>query len=189
MRDPNQKMRFNDLELSLMKTIFADNDDLLYAVRKVLLQFELSEKEKSLLARSLTPSTLKLLRKIFLPTLDPDSPLFQLTSPYIGLATELKQGPELAWPYIRAKDLEMEYLEQQLSVLENFKAPQKPKIILKNLTNPKEYTTEDRWVNLEAWNHLLSYIDSNLQQIKFLAGMKAETVEQTKARLAKNSNK
>jgi hypothetical protein len=48
---------------------------------------------------------------------------------------------------------------------------------------------EKIWANIMARNFLLSFTDTHIQQIMFLAGLKEETVEETKARLMKDSNK
>ena len=58
-----------------------------------------------------------------------------------------------------------------------------------NLNDLAILTDENVFVNITARNYLLSYIDSNCKQLEFLAGTKEETVDQTVARLQKNSAK
>lgn len=191
MRDKDQKMRFNNAELGQVKALFADNEDLLYAIRKVLLQARLTEKEEVMVRSAVTKKTFPLIKKFFLPDIDPDAPIFQLTDMYLGLGADIKSlSPEGAWPFIRAKELEIEYISQQLAVLEDMTSEVKPKVVLADLTKvTKTSDSEDIWVNINARNFLLSFIDSNVQQIKLLAGSKDETVEQTKERLRKDSTK
>jgi hypothetical protein len=50
-------------------------------------------------------------------------------------------------------------------------------------------SAEDIAVDLKAMNLLMSHIERQLQVIKILAGTKEESVEQTKARLLKDSAK
>lgn len=188
MRDPKQKMRFTDAELSLVKGLFAGNDDLLSIIRKVMLQFELSEQEEVTLRGAINEKTFPLIKKFFLPDLDPDAPLFQLADMVIGL--DIKElSPDGAWPYIKAKELEMDYIDQQLKVLKGEEVD--VKIKLKDLADLRvnKPSREAKYIEVTARNFLLSFVDSNIQQIKFLAGLKEETVEETKARLEKNSNK
>jgi hypothetical protein len=45
------------------------------------------------------------------------------------------------------------------------------------------------FINIQARNYLLSYIDSFVNDLRNLAGQKDETIEQTKQRLAKDSTK
>lgn len=190
MRDPNQKMRFTDNELSMIKGLFADNEDLLFLIRKVLLQFPLSEHEEITLKKTMNDWTFDLLKKFFLPDLDPDAPLFQLTDMYIGLQGDLKSGVEASWAPIRAKELEIKYIAQQLEALKDITEAKAPSIVLKDLVKVKTRPSkEDVWVNITARNYILSFVDTNLQQIKYLAGRKEETVEETKDRLMKDSAK
>lgn len=183
-------MRFNDQELSLMKGLFAGNDDLLYVIRKVMLQFELTQAEREMLASTINEVNYALLHKVFLPTLDGDAPLFQMTDMVLGLNQDIKQlDADMAWPQFKAKEIEIEYIAQQLR---SFVSPnQKPKIVLSDLADlslPKT-SREQLLINVMSRNYILSFIDSNIAQMKFLAGLKDETVEDTKARLEKNSNK
>lgn len=50
-------------------------------------------------------------------------------------------------------------------------------------------SAEDALINLKARNFIINHIEGCLNQLKFLAGLKSETVEQTKERLMKNSTK
>lgn len=190
MKNPKQKMRFTDSELSLIKGLFADNDELLYVIRKVMCQFPLTDTERELLKGSMNENTLFILKKFFLPELDPDAPLFQMTALPVALGADIKTlSPDGAWPYIKAKELEMQYLEQQLNQLKDDNSTVKIKLNdLIDLGGTKA-RREETYIAITAWNYLLSFIDSNIQQIKFLAGMKEETIEETKARLERDSTK
>lgn len=189
-RQTDQKMRFSDVELALIKGLFAGNEDLLFAIRKVMLQFELTESEQEMLRATINEVNYALLHKIFLPTLDGDAPFFQMTDMILGITQDIKAlDPEMAWPHIKAKELEIAYIDQQLKVLQNPKASQKIKLAdLANLEATKTQR-EQVYINITARNYLLSFVDSNIAQVKFLAGLKDESVEDTKARLEKNSSK
>ena len=192
MRDKDQKIRFTDSDMNLIKALFGDDAEIVYVIRKVLLQFELSTVEKMSLEKMINDKTKVLLTRFFLPYLESDAPLFQMTNLILGLGSDTKSlDPISAWPHIQAKKLEIEYLEQQLKVL--FGGTDKPKILLADLGGLSGYSEEKHaegaWVNVTAWNFILSYIDSNLAQMKVLAGLKSETVEQTKLRLGRDSTK
>ncbi len=183
-------MRFDDAELSLVKGLFADNDDLLFAVRKVMLQFPLSEAEEISVKKQITDEAFKLLSKFFLPELDPDAPLFQLVDMQLGLQNDMKTlGIDAMIPQLAAKDIEMRYIAQQLEQLEDVTRGRTPLIKLSLLAQLGTEDKEEEYINILARNYILSYVDSNLQQIKMLAGEKKETVQQTIDRLQKNSNK
>lgn len=106
-----QQMRITDLELQLIKSTFAGNEELLM-----------------------------LLRKIFLPELDPAIPL--------GQNIDL-------WMTLKIEDLD----------------------------------PEQALINLKARNTVIQHIEQQLLSLKLLAGMKEESVEETKKRLQQDSSK
>ena len=55
--------------------------------------------------------------------------------------------------------------------------------------NVDNMSPEDALINLKARNTVIGHVEQCLMQIKLLSGMKDETVEETKERLKKNSNK
>lgn len=184
-------MRFSDSELGLFKGLFSDNEEMLFLVRKLMLQFELNQVERQILGKAMTKECYALMRKLFLPQLEADAPMFQLTDMHLGLNTDWKDlTPQSAAPMLLAKELEIDYIAQQLAVLKDLDF-RLEKIKLAELVKRRQKTEEeeDVFARITARNYLLSYIDSNMQQARFLAGLKQETVEQTKQRLAKDSNK
>ena len=104
-------MRITDAELQTIKSLFADNEE-----------------------------GLKVMRKIFLPELDP--------------ATPLGQNLDL-WMTVKIEDM----------------------------------SPEQAVINIKARNTLITHIEQQLLQLRSLAGLKVETVEETKTRLAGNSSK
>ena len=186
MRQKNQKMRFCDAELELMKRVFSDNEDLLFIIRKVLFQFELSEAESVILKDNLSENVRAVLKKMLAPELDPESPLFQITDLQLGLNMPMgTKGEDEMKPQFEAKQLEIDYLTQQL---ESLNGKVEEKIKFSELTDLKK-DSHEVFVNITARNWLILFIDSSLQQIKFLAGEKNETLEQTMHRLSKDSSK
>ena len=190
MPKKGQTMRFTDAELSLIKGLFADNEALLYAIRKSMLGFILDENEKSLI-KGLSKEAHALIRKTFLPSIDPASPFFQMTDMAMGLNVEIKgMKEEDALPLIEAKALEITYLHQRLQELEGVYSDDNISLaVMGNITSGIARADSNVFVNITARNYLLSYIDSNCKQLEFLAGTKEETVDQTVARLQKNSAK
>lgn len=185
MPKKGQTMRFTDGELSLIKALFADNEALLFAIRKSLLGFVLDDNESALI-KGLSKEAFALIRKTFLPELDPAAPLFQLTDMVMGLNVDMKgQKEEDVLPMIVAKAIEVQYIEEALAKMEGTRSEP----FTYNLSDLAVLTDENAFVNITARNYLLSYIDSNCKQLEFLAGTKDETVEETVARLQKNSAK
>lgn len=178
---------FSKAELSLIKTVFADNDDLIYAVRKVLLQFPLTDEEKVAISK-LSPETRAVLRKRILPEYSEDFPLTQVADLYFTLTDDMKRLSVADMePLFAAKDLESDYLSQQFKVLEDLETEQPIQIRdMRSLKGKNAYT---QMVDLTAHNFLIGYIDSMMNYIRMLAGAKDETPEEQEERLKRDSTK
>lgn len=180
-----QKMRFSNKELELLKNTFAEDDTVLKVLRKVFLQIDLSESEDILAKELIRGDVLDLMYKIFLPTIDGDAPLHQIVDLWLTLKLDDKD-PDLAYPHIKARELLINYFKQQMGVLQNSrnKSPLKLDDAMK-LTGDRELD----FVNLVARSTIVSHVEQQLMQIKILAGKKNETVEETLDRNLKNSTK
>lgn len=183
---------FSKDELSLLKNTFADNDTLLYTIRKVFLQFPLTETEKGLIKMAVTPAVYDVLKKRILPDIAPTFPIGQLPSILTTLTNDLKvKNPEEMARQFEAKQLEIDYLAQQFAVLKDLDAPQPIKLAGMGtiLPNTDDLDTIDtNFVRMTAYLFLLGYIDPSLAMIKSLAGGKEETPEEQKKRLTRDSS-
>lgn len=181
-------MRYSDTELDLMKTMFSDNDELLNALRKVFLQMPLTPGDKQWIENIQgKPAVLALVRKQFLPTLDPNAPRHQLMDMWMTLKLEDKT-PMQAWPEIKARELIIEYMVLQLDFLEgNGKGANDG--FIKFEVSSKPDAEQETYSRLLARNLFISLTELHLGQFSILAGAKTESVAQTKERLAKDSNR
>lgn len=186
--EKDQYFIFSEAELSLIKNTFSDNDELLFAIRNVLLQFPLSDGQKATLSVGLNENVISVLRKRIIPELLPTYPLGQLPSILTTLTQELKakDANEMA-PQFLAKLVEIRYLEQQFQRLEGKDIEEVIK--LKDLGELEGKNPDDQYVEMTAYLFLLGYIDPMLGMIKNLAGDKNETPEQQKKRLTRDSSK
>ena len=179
-------MRFSERELALIKNTFADNEDLLKVIRRVMLQMPLSEADEQkleLLRKS--EAVLDLIRKAFLPELEPDAPINQLIDLWMTVKIEDKH-PEESKPFIVARELLIDYLDQQLKVLGGRGTE---KIKFADLTGRKGKKIETVYSNLLARNSMISHTEIQLFQFSVLAGFVDETIEQTMERISKDSSK
>lgn len=189
MPEKNQRFIFNSVELELIKNTFAENDELLYAIRNVLLQFPLTEGQKSLIRSGVTEAVYNVLKKRILPDLSPEFPLTQLPSILTTLTNDLKvkDVDEMGLQFA-AKDLEIAYLEQQFAVLKNVDMVVEPKYVLAEMGQIGE-DKYDTFVGMTAYLFLVGYVDPMLNFIKSIAGAKDETLEQQTERLSRDSSK
>lgn len=190
MRDKNQQFIFNDEELSLIKNTFGDDesDNLLYTVRKVLLQFPLTDVEKGWIKLSITPEVHAVLKKRILPEISEEFPLGQLPSILTTLTEQIKvKDVEEMAPQLEAKQLEMDYLEQQFKALHDPETPQPIELVDMGKIGTKE--KHMAFVHMTAYLFLLGYIDPMLIFIKSIAGQKTESIEDQKQRMTRDSSK
>lgn len=185
-KQKQQKMRYSDAELSVIKATFVDNDELLIAIRKVFLQLDLTTAEKQMI-KSLQdkPDLLAVIRKSFLPEIDGNAPFQQVVDLFMTLKMDDKT-PTQAYPHILAREKLIQYLHEQLRFLEE---GAKPKLSFKELTKIGDKVDEDIYIDLLCRNTIIGHTEMQLQQFIVLAGQSDETVEQTKERLFKNSTK
>jgi len=183
-RNFEQRMRFSDAELLILKYNFAENDELLYTLRKVFLQFELDNEEKNLI-KSLSPEILAIIKKEICPELDPNVPLFQMQDLF-NIVNFQEPDINKIDMEIRSRLIEKEYLEQQFDVLSG---TPNGEIILKELLPDKDKPMAEAIVRLSARNLIVRHVETQLNVFKILAGAKSETVDATKERLMKNSSR
>lgn len=183
-----QTMRISDLELELIKSLFADNEALLFIIRKVFIQADITEEESKLIEQSFkTDEVHKMMRKVFLPEIDTDVPLGQNID--LWMTIDLKdKNPDELFTHLIAREKVIAFIEEGLSRL---KIPVKAgtdKLIKFSIAEEKA-KAEETYINLLARNTVINHVDQQLIQIKLLAGQKTETIEQTKSRLQKDSTK
>lgn len=176
-------MRFSDAELGLMKSIFAEDEATLQALRKVFFEAELSDKDKKHLTKFQSPEAQKLIRKVFIPEIDLDAPVGQMIDLLMTINFSEKT-PEMAHLIIKARHIVIAQLNDKLAELSNSGTGPSYKR-LANLTDD----AEQAYINLTARNSYISHIEAMLAQINMLAGRKDETPEQTVERLQKDSAK
>lgn len=187
MPDKDQVFIFTNQELSLLKNTFADNDILLFTIRKVLLQFPLTDPEKNLIKMSCIPELIRIIKKRMLPTISNEFPLGQLPSLTTTVTEKLKtHTPAEMKPHFDALRTEIAYLTQQFAVLEG--STEQP-IKLSELASLEGKNEEEIFSDTSAYLFLLGYIDPALQMLKVIAGEKTETIEEQTKRMTRDSSK
>lgn len=192
MPEENQQFIFNTEELSLLKNTFAENSPLLYAVRKVFLQFELTDGDKVSLKQAITPEVFACLKKRILPDLSPEYPLGQIPSLLTTLTDQIKVKDENEMSaQFEAKELEQAYLQQCFETLQGVvddkEVDQTIKLVELGTLAGKD--SRQKYIDITAYLFILGYVDPMLGMVKAIAGEKEETPEEQTKRLTRNSNK
>lgn len=174
-------MRFDDKELLLIKSTFAENDGLLKQIRKHFLQEETSKE-----VMGLSKDAKAVLRKAFLPTIDTDAPIHQVVD--LWLTLDLKEkSPEQLQEHAFVRQKLIKYLDDRLTVLEGKKVKDEIDFNTLNIIDGK--SALDVFINLNVRSILLMHVEQQLSQLEILGGTKEETPEQMKKRLLQDSAK
>lgn len=174
-----QKMRYTPEELGIIKNTFAEDESVLIALRKKMLDFPLSEVEQNLV--NFNENTQKVINKTFNPQIDPEAPIHQVID--LWMTVDFKEKtPEQARILFKARDLVLKYIQERLD-------GKKPKISFKSLNYSDKNDDETNLVKQTARNTILGHVEQQLNQLQFLAGQKDETVEELMERLNKDSAK
>lgn len=171
-------MRYNERELGLIKSLFAENEQALMALRKKMHGAVLSEVEKNL--TTYNEDSMAVISKTFLPQIDLEAPINQVID--LWMTVEVKEKtPAEAKIALKARELVIDYVSKRLDG--------KKARSLDSLTYSDKKDDETNLVEMIARNTILGHIEQQLNQLNFLAGQKEETIDQLMKRLEKNSSK
>jgi len=178
-----RQSRYTDKELELINNTFLDNAVFVKALRKQLIQQPMSDVEKNMVESTVKGDVAKVVRKIFIPELDGDVSLTNLTDVHY-VATE-DRSPEAIYFDIQVNRKKFEFLEQQLKAIEGGDE----KIQLDDFVNIEGIELFEVCVNYAVRTKVLGHVESNLNLAIVLAGQKKETAEEILKRLNADSAK
>ena len=180
--------RFSNQELSLISNTFLDNLELIMALRKHFLQGNLLAIESIDLEKFAKNQELMLvIRKMFLPEIDPEVPLFQTADLWLNIDTKNKPL-DMAYLEMKSRQIVVDYLEQQFRELEDDGT--KIKIKFRDLIYNSKKRPEDAFVEMDARNFLITFIDRHLQELLILAVQhKTPDAEEEAKKRLQDSNK
>lgn len=183
-----QTMRYSDDELRMIKSNFAENESLLLLMRKAMFQFPMTAEERELLANQFSSEEInKLMRKTFLPEIQDDIPLGQSIDLWMTVEMRDKDPQRVMVDLLVRKRL-IERLETGLECLKGV-VPVDFDPVVKYSPNIVMSESYDEYVKVNSRNTYISHIEQQLIQLKLLAGLKEETIEESKERLKKDSAK
>jgi hypothetical protein len=184
--EKQKQMRFNDVELGLIKNTFSDNEVLLKSLRKFFLELPMSELEE-LSVKNMSKEVKAVVRKTFLPELEGDAPFHQVIDLWMTLEIKGKDVDTVYTEALAREEL-IDYLNGKLLELEGV-LPAKEEIDFSDYVKIDNKDPLEVYIGLTVRNTMLAHVEMQLNQFQVLAGQKDETVEETKERLFKNSSK
>ncbi len=184
--EKQKQMRFNDVELGLIKNTFVENEALLKAIRKFFLELPMSEQEE-LLVRNMSKEVKAVVRKTFLPELEGDAPFHQVIDLWMTLEIKGKDVDTVYTDALAREEL-IKYINGKLLEIEGV-LPETQEIKFSDYVTIDDKDPLEVYIGLTVRNTMLAHVEMQLNQFQVLAGQKDETVEETKERLFKNSSK
>lgn len=172
------KPRITKAEENLLKTVFANRDDLVLTVRNLFFGFDLTDSEKKTITTTFKGTSLRtLMRKIFIPELQKDIPVGQNYD--LWQTQDVKEATEATFPLIvQTKTRLLEMLERSLKRLEDIDSDSV------NLEPQQDLSL------MIARNAYINYVDEQLErQIVMLANRKEESPEERAERIKKDSSR
>lgn len=179
-------MRFTEAELQFINSTFGGNSDLLLIIRKFFLQ-SCSETELKTLSNTMTDETVRVLRKVYFPEIDPNAPVGQTIDFWMTVDFKDKTVEESAIAMETIQTV-IDYLTQRFKALKSGSESYND-IRLKDLVYSKGKDPRKAHIQLGARNTIISQVEMNTNQLAVLSGDKKETPDEIKKRLFKDSSK
>lgn len=171
-----------DEEIALIKSVFADNDELLQAMRALFFGLEIKESDKKAIEETFASDALmKIIQKRFLPTLNAEAPIGQVSDVWLGAETMIfgaSQGTIAQAVLYKERSIDM--TRRALALLRNTDG--------ERISLEVNGLQDELGVDILARNQFIRHIESQLLFLKIIAGTKDESPEDAKKRLAQNSS-
>jgi len=190
MVEQNKQYTFlSEKEMNLIKDTWSGDEIIIRAFMKFLLQLPLKKEEKLGLEKlSKEKEILYVLRKMILPTFEyMDVPMEAMDMRMTG--DYLTKTPAESLPFLQSKELFINYLEQQLLLLEENIMSNDGKIRLSDMTIPDEDDYDIWYVNTITRTSLINYLKKKIAVLENFAGQHTETLEEKIQNIQKNSSK
>lgn len=176
---------FNNKEIDLIKSAFAENDVLLIAVRKLFFGQEISEDEKKMIkATFVNEDVVNALRRKVYGLNSFETPIGQLSDFWLGVESQIfGASRDTVYQAVRSKELVLDMFTKGFNLLTN---PDGEKV---NVDINPMIEADPLGVKIIARNLYMKAIETGLLGVKTIAGMKTESTEEAVKRLKQDSSK
>lgn len=179
-----KRLIYADNEIELIKEIFADNEFLLVAVRKLFFGVDISESEKKLIKTTFAKDeVVKLLQRKVFSLNNYETPVGQLSDFWLGVESQIfGASKETIKQAVESKKKVYAMFVKAFDLLKNPDG-EKVDISIENME------IDELGINLLARNLYMMGIENGLNAMNIIAGKKEETLEQTLQRIRVDSAK
>lgn len=177
---------YNDKELEIIKSTFAENEELLIVLRKLFLGAKTLKAEKELVKGTFSkPELVKVVQRKIYGQLDVEVPIGELNDFWLGAETQI-YGAE---PHVIKQTVESKakVLEMFTKAVELLADPDGEPVSIDYSLESLE--SDPLQSGLVARNLYIKAIETALRTLQIVAGQKTESVEETKKRLKQDSTR
>ena len=178
----NQLM-FNDKEIALIKSTFAENDVLLVAVRKLFFGQDITSDEKKMIKSAFSSDeVVNALRRKVYGLNSFETPIGQLSDFWLGVESQIfGASRDTVYQAVMSKEMVLDMFTKAFNLLTN---PDGEKVSVELSIN---LDTDPLGVKIIARNLYMKAIETGLLGVKTIAGIKTESTEDAIKRLSKDS--
>lgn len=185
MAEQLRQLPTNEVENSLLKAAFKDNEYLLKVVRSLFFGFSVAQEDKEIVQKTFSNPELRVaVRKKIYPLLSNEVPIGQVADYWMGTESNIYGASrDTIYQSVTSKQKVLDMLESSIKLLEDPNGEQV------DLTYSPNLAIDELQTWLLARNLYIKTVETGLNFIKLIADMKEETEEAKQERLVKDSNK
>lgn len=180
-----EKLMYSNKDIDLIKSTFAENDELLVMVRKLFFGGKLTAEEKKTVTNTFSnPDVVEVLRRKVYGVNNFETPIGQLSDFWLGVESQIFGATrDTVYQAIMSKELVLSMFTKAFGLLTN---PDGERV---SIAVVNDIQADPLGVNLIARNLYMKSIESALHAVKVIAGVKTETAEEAVKRLQSDSSK
>ena len=170
------KLTVSDSEIALIKKTFAENDDLVIALRALFFGLQLTDSERKIIQSTFdgNDALKRVIRKRFLPTVSRENPIGVVTDVWLGVETQIFGVPQdTIFQAIKSKELVISMVKTALNLMDNIDGE---KVNVEY--DPNGLLTDPYGLKLLARNQFVRHIETQLSWLYVIAGQSNETPDQ-----------
>jgi hypothetical protein len=179
----DNQLMFNEKEIALIKSTFAENDALLVAVRKLFFGQDITADEKKMITSAfVNEDVINALRRKVYGLNSFETPIGQLSDFWLGVESQIfGASRDTIYQAMVSKEMVLDMFTKAFNLLTN---PDGEKV---NVEVSPKIETDPLGVKIIARNLYMKAIETGLLGVKTIAGMKTESPEEAVKRLTKDS--
>lgn len=180
-----EKLMYSNKDIDVIKSAFAENDELLVMIRKLFFGGKLTADEKKIITSTFSnEEVVEVLRRKVYGINNFETPIGQLSDFWLGAETQIfGANRDTVYQAIMSKELVLSMFTKAFNLLSN---PDGERVSI-NFIN--DIQADPLGVSLISRNLYMKAVESALHAVKVIAGMKSETVEDAVKRMQSDSSK